>query len=140
MSLSRAPTHFTRAWSLASRRTLATAASAEASTTTTPPPPHAAVDASGEPLTHYKITLRRSAISLPEKFKGTLTALGLRRRHQTVFQAHTPEAAGMILRVKELLEVSNVPASAVRTQGEQRHERKAPRGFTVERSVLGTAY
>ena len=56
---------------------------------------------------------------------------------QTVYHPHTPEAAGMILAVKELVEVQNVPSSAVRTAGQQRAERKAPRGFTVVRSKLG---
>jgi hypothetical protein len=50
---------------------------------------------------------------------------------QTVYHPHTPETAGMILAVKELVEVQNVPASAVRTAGQQRAERKAPRGFVV---------
>lgn len=50
---------------------------------------------------------------------------------QTVYHPHAPEAAGMILAVKELVEVQNVPASAVRTAGQQRKERKALRGFVV---------
>ena len=56
---------------------------------------------------------------------------------QTVYHAHTPEAAGMILAVKELVEVENVPASAVRTAGQQRAERKATRGFVVVGSKVG---
>lgn len=56
---------------------------------------------------------------------------------QTVYHLHTPEAAGMILAVKELVEVENVPASAVRTAGQQRVERKSPRGFVVVGSKLG---
>ncbi|KAF7377386.1 54S ribosomal protein L33, mitochondrial [Mycena sanguinolenta] len=60
--------------------------------------------------THFKITLRRSAISLGDKKKGTLAALGLHRRNQTVFHPHKPDIAGKILAVKELLEVRNVPA------------------------------
>jgi hypothetical protein len=50
---------------------------------------------------------------------------------QTVYHPHTPEAAGMILAVKELVEVQNVPAGAVRTAGQQRVERKALRGYVV---------
>jgi large subunit ribosomal protein L30 len=87
--------------------------------------------ASGEPNTHFRITLRRSGISLGKRVQGTLAALGLRRRMQTVYHSYTPEAAGMILAVKELIEVQNVPASAVRTAGQQRKERKALRGFVV---------
>ncbi|KAF8124745.1 hypothetical protein EV363DRAFT_700372 [Boletus edulis] len=89
-----------------------------------------------EPNTHFKITLRRSAIALGERKKETLTALGLHRRMQTVYHAYTPEAAGKILKVKELVEVKNVPASAVRTQSEQRWERRAPRGYTIGSSRL----
>ena len=91
---------------------------------------------STEPLTHYKITLRRSAISLPESFKATLVSLGIHRRMQTVYHPHTPECAGKILKVKELVEVENVPASAVRTKTEQRVERKASRGYKVVESTL----
>ena len=89
-----------------------------------------------EPNTHYRITLRRSAISLASNVKGTLVALGLHRRMQTVFHRHTPESAGKILRVKELVEVANVPASAVRTKTEQMRARKSPRGFVVVGSKL----
>ena len=89
-----------------------------------------------EPLTYYKITLRRSAISLPEPFKATLVSLGIHRRMQTVYHPHTPECAGKILKVKELVEVENVPASAVRTKTEQRQERKASKGYKVVGSTL----
>lgn len=89
-----------------------------------------------EPLTHFRITLKRSAISLPEKVKGTLVSLGIHRRLQTVYHEHSPINAGKVLSVKELVEVQNVPASAVRTKTEQRRERKAPRGYTVVGSRL----
>ena len=58
---------------------------------------------------------------------------------QTVYHEHNPINAGKILRVKELVEVENVPASAVRTKTEQRRERKASRGYTVLGSKLGDA-
>ncbi|KAF8596572.1 hypothetical protein BDV93DRAFT_500384 [Ceratobasidium sp. AG-I] len=84
--------------------------------------------------THFRITLRRSAIGLPKSSKRTLEALGIHRRGATVFQSHSPEAAGKILRVKELVEVKNVPASEVKTKTEMRHERKAVRGYSVVQS------
>ena len=92
--------------------------------------------------TFYKITLLRSAIALGEKKKGTLVALGLHRRMQTVYHPHSPDFAGKILAVKELVRVENVPKEAVRTKTEQRRERKAPRGYTVlqtlqSRNLLG---
>ncbi|RPD54860.1 hypothetical protein L226DRAFT_262018 [Lentinus tigrinus ALCF2SS1-7] len=89
-----------------------------------------------EPLTHYRITLRRSAISLPQNIKGTLEALGIHRRLQTVYHRHTPDIAGKILTVKELVTVENVPESAVRTKWEQRQERKSSRGYSVTGSKL----
>ncbi|KAF8495284.1 hypothetical protein F5888DRAFT_1844076, partial [Russula emetica] len=87
--------------------------------------------ASGEPYTHFRITLRHSGISLRKCIQGMLAALGLRRRMQTVYHPHTLEAAGMILAVKELVEVQNVPASMVQMVGQQRKERKALHGFVV---------
>ena len=50
---------------------------------------------------------------------------------QTVYHPHSPEVAGKILRVKELVEVENVPAEAVKTKLEQRLERKPPKGYNV---------
>ncbi|KAI9434327.1 hypothetical protein H4582DRAFT_1978716, partial [Lactarius indigo] len=94
-----------------------------AALTASPPPP----PASSEPSTHFRITLRRSGISLGKLAQGTPAALGLRRR--TVYDLHTPEAAGMILPMKELVEVENVLVSTVRMLGQQRAERKAPRGL-----------
>ncbi|KAB5592133.1 hypothetical protein CTheo_4398 [Ceratobasidium theobromae] len=93
----------------------------------------AAESASPKPNTHFRITLRRSAIGLPKSSKRTLEALGIHRRGATVFQAHSPQAAGKILRVKELVEVENIPASAVKTKAEMRQERKAVRGYQVVR-------
>ncbi|TFK60405.1 hypothetical protein BDN72DRAFT_779454, partial [Pluteus cervinus] len=48
--------------------------------------------------THFKITLRRSAISLGDRIKGTLVSPGIHCRHQTVYHRHTPEVPGKILR------------------------------------------
>ena len=73
----------------------------------------------------------RSAIGLGDRKKGTLVALGIRRRMQTVYHPHSPEIAGKILAVKELVKVENVPSSAVKTSTEQRMERKASRGYIV---------
>ena len=88
------------------------------------------------PNTHFKITLRRSAIALGEKKQKTLLSLGITRRSQTVYMPHCPQVAGKILLLKELVEVKNVPASAVRTKQEQRKERKAPKGYVVKGNKL----
>ena len=90
------------------------------------------------PNTHFKITLRRSAISLGDKIKGTLKALGIHRRFQTVYFPHSPEIAGKILKVKELVEVENVPRHLVLTKQEQREQRKAPRGYKIVGSRMST--
>jgi large subunit ribosomal protein L30 len=88
------------------------------------------------PNTHFKITLRRSPIALGAQVKGTLVSLGIHRRMQTVYFPHSPIVAGKILRVKELVEVENVPAHAVRTKEEQRKKRQPPRGYRVVGSKL----
>lgn len=87
------------------------------------------------PNTHYRITLYRSAIALPKRYKATLVSLGIHRRMQTVYHPHTPDIAGKILRVKELVEVQNVPASSVRTKTEQRWERRPQKGFEVVKTI-----
>ena len=114
-------------------RSFATEANAP---TPSQPAPTASTSTTDEPLTHYRITLRRSAIALPKNIKGTLEALGIHRRLQTVYHRHTPDIAGKILTVKELVTVENVPASAVRNKLEQRLDRKASRGYQVTGSKL----
>lgn len=86
---------------------------------------------STSPNSYYKITLLRSAIALGSKKKATLVSLGIHRRMQTVYHPHSPEFAGKILAVKELVKVENVPKEAIRTKTEQRQERKASRGYVV---------
>ncbi|KAJ3723021.1 hypothetical protein C8R42DRAFT_541638, partial [Lentinula raphanica] len=72
--------------------------------------------------THYKITLQRSAISLGSRIQDTLTSLGIHRRFQTVYHRHGPEAAGKILRVKELVHVENVEEGMVKSKQEMSRE------------------
>ncbi|KAG2017530.1 ribosomal protein L30 [Coprinopsis cinerea AmutBmut pab1-1] len=113
-------------------RTFSTSPTAKEAETST------SVASDAAPNTHFKVTLKRSAISLGDKKKGTLLALGFHRRFQTVYHRHTPEAAGMILSVKELVEVENVPEHMVKTKQEMRQERKAPRGYQVVSSRRGS--
>jgi large subunit ribosomal protein L30 len=58
--------------------------------------------------------------------------LGIRRRGQTVFHAHSGASAGKILRVKELVKVENVTEDEVKTSAEMRNERKAVRGYVIK--------
>ncbi|KDQ15805.1 hypothetical protein BOTBODRAFT_157533 [Botryobasidium botryosum FD-172 SS1] len=107
--------------------------SSSAASTSTPPasesPAQANTDAA--PKTHFRITLLRSAIGLPRTSSATLEALGIHRRMATVYHPHTPDIAGKILKVKELVKVENVSAEEVRTKTEQRADRAAPRGYTL---------
>ncbi|CAG8527213.1 24143_t:CDS:2 [Cetraspora pellucida] len=71
------------------------------------------------PTGFFKITLRRSPIGLPKKLRAVVKALGLSKLSQTVYHSQTPIIAGMILKVKELLEVKNV--KKVPTPEERKH-------------------
>ncbi|CAO1633331.1 unnamed protein product [Sympodiomycopsis kandeliae] len=71
------------------------------------------LNAKTEPLnkdstTHYRITLRRSAIGLPSKTERIIKALGLKKRLSTVYHPHSSTVAGSILALKELIHVDNV--------------------------------
>ena len=57
---------------------------------------------------------------------------------QTVYHRHSPEFAGKILAVKELVRVENVTAEDVKTKEEQRRERKASKGFEIVRGLKDT--
>jgi large subunit ribosomal protein L30 len=81
--------------------------------------------------TFFRITLLRSSIGLPLKTRAVLTALGLKKRMQTVYQPITPDAAGMIMRVKELVDVREVQGRL--SKGEMREGRRPDPGFWVER-------
>ncbi|KAK7920616.1 hypothetical protein PG985_008638 [Apiospora marii] len=82
---------------------------------------------------YFRITLHRSAIGLPERTRGVLAALGLRKRSQTVFHPVEPQFAGMILKVKELVRVSEVDRAL--SPKELREERRPERGFWLEKAV-----
>lgn len=79
---------------------------------------------------YFRITLHRSAIGLPERTRGVLASLGLRRRTQTVFHPVSPQFAGMIMKVKELVKVEEVDRAL--TPQEMREARRPERGFWLE--------
>lgn len=58
--------------------------------------------------THFRITLRRSAIGLPSKTERIVKALGLKKRLSTVYHEQTSSIAGSILALKEIVHVDNV--------------------------------
>ncbi|GFP52646.1 hypothetical protein ACSS6W_003267 [Trichoderma asperelloides] len=84
-------------------------------------------------MSFFRITLHRSAIGLPERTRGVLQALGLRRRMQTVFHPAEPQFAGMIMKVKELVRVQEVERRL--TKGEVKAERTPEKGFYIEKAV-----
>ena len=104
--------------------------------------------------THYRVTLRRSAIGLPKQTGRVLESLGLHKRLQSVYQPQNPATAGAILAVKELVHVENVRALSpevaesldpsatvwVNAKGEVvdagRVAYKAPKGFRVVGNLI----
>ena len=58
--------------------------------------------------TFFRVTLMRSAIVLPRKTSGVLKALGLHKRLRTVYHPVSPDVAGQIFAVKELVDVQEV--------------------------------
>ena len=81
-------------------------------------------------MPYFKVTLIRSAIGLPRKTRGVLEALGLHRRMRTVYHPVSPDAAGQILKVKELVAVSEVDQAL--TSAEQKAIRKPDPGYYLE--------
>ncbi|KAK7544053.1 mitochondrial 54S ribosomal protein uL30m [Phyllosticta citribraziliensis] len=82
-------------------------------------------------MAYFRITLLRSAIALPKKTQGTLAALGLRKRMSTVYHPVTQSVAGMIMRVKELVDVHEVEKPL--SKAEQRELRRPDPGYFVEK-------
>lgn len=82
---------------------------------------------------YFRITLMRSAIGLPSNSARVLRALGLRKRMATVFHPVTQATAGQIMRVKELVAVSEVDRAL--TPAEVKKERVPDSGFWVEKKV-----
>lgn len=84
-------------------------------------------------MAYFKITLIRSAIGLPKQISGVLQALGLRKRMRTVFHPVSPEVAGQILKVKELVAVSEVERAF--TKSEMKELRRPDPGYYIETAV-----
>jgi len=84
-------------------------------------------------MSYFRITLLRSGIGLPARTRGVLKALGLRHRMKTVFYPVSPEVAGQIMKVKELVAVQEVDKAM--TQQELKDERRSDTGYYVESAV-----
>lgn len=83
--------------------------------------------------TFFRVTLMRSAIGLPRKTSGVLKALGLHKRMRTVYHPVSPDIAGQIFAVKELVDVQEVDQRL--TKSEMKELRKPDTGFWVEKRV-----
>jgi large subunit ribosomal protein L30 len=81
-------------------------------------------------MAFFKITLIRSGIGMTKKQNGVLAALGLRKRMSIVYHAVTPDIAGKIMKVKELVTVSETEFSE--TKQEIHARRSPPKGWVVE--------
>ena len=93
--------------------------------------PSAATAATSAAQTYFRITLMRSAIGLPKKSSGVLAALGLHKRLRTVYHPVSPQTAGMVFAVKELVDVQEVDQAL--SKREMRELRRPESGFYVER-------
>ena len=82
-------------------------------------------------MTYFRITLIRSAIGLPAKSTNVLKALGLRKRMATVYHPVSLSVAGQIMKVKELVAVSEVDKAL--TKEEINRERVPDKGYYVEK-------
>jgi len=86
-------------------------------------------------MPYFRITLLRSSIGLPKATSGVLKALGLRKRMRTVYHPVSPQVAGQIFAVKELVDVQEVEEKMTST--ELRAMRRPDAGFWVEKRAGG---
>lgn len=82
-------------------------------------------------MSFYRIQLKRSTIALPQAIKDTVSKLGLGKTGSVSYRPVSPIAAGMILKVKELVEVKVVDQAL--SKQEERALRKSDPGFVVEK-------
>ncbi|KAH3675002.1 hypothetical protein WICPIJ_009388 [Wickerhamomyces pijperi] len=82
-------------------------------------------------MSFYRIQLKRSTIALPQAIKDTVSKLGLGKTGSVSYREVSPISAGMILKVKELVEVKVVDQALSKSQ--ERALRKSDPGFVVEK-------
>jgi len=81
-------------------------------------------------MSYFKITLIRSAIGMTKRQNAILASLGLRKRMSIAYHPVSPDVAGKIMKVKELLAVSE--CETAETKAEIHRRRQPPCGFVVE--------
>ena len=79
-------------------------------------------------MAYFKITLIRSGIGLYNK-QAVLRSLGLKKRYKPVFHPVSPDIAGKIMEVKELVAVKEVE------DPETKSSKKSDPGFYLEKPV-----
>ncbi len=84
-------------------------------------------------MSYFKVTLLRSAIGLPRRSSDVLNALGLRKRMRTVYHPVTPDTAGQIMKVKELVDVQVTERALTNT--EIWNLRRPDPGFYIEKAM-----
>ena len=84
-------------------------------------------------MPYFRITLIRSGIGLPKRTNDILASMGLRKRMRTVFLPVSPDIAGKIMKVKELVAVSEV--EEMMTKKQMHEARKPDPGFWIEKAV-----
>lgn len=84
-------------------------------------------------MSYFRITLLRSAIGLPRRTGLVLQALGLKKRMATVYHPVSRDVAGMIMKVKELVDVEEVDRPL--SKAELHWQRKPDPGYYVESSA-----
>lgn len=86
----------------------------------------------------YKITQLRSTIGCPPTVKKNIIALGLKRRHQTIYQQVSPSTAHRLRAVKELVKIELVDQP--KTREELNKERKFKPGFELVKKGAERTY
>lgn len=85
-------------------------------------------------MSYFRVTLLRSAIGLPSSTGGVLKALGLHKRIATVYHPVSPQIAGQIFAVKELVNVQTVDRPL--SKQELKAFRKPETGYYIESRAL----
>lgn len=78
---------------------------------------------------YYRIHLYRSFIGLPQTTRLTCQALGLSKRGKVVYKKVSPEIAGQVLKIKELVKVNLVEDLKIREL--ELASRKSAPGYSV---------
>lgn len=77
----------------------------------------------------YRIQLYRSFIGMPQTIRDTCKAIGLSKRGSVVYKKVSPQIAGQVVKIKELVRVNLV--ESLETQQVELQSRKSSSGYKV---------